>query len=86
MAIDQKAKAIIQFMDGTKLTVTYPRLTGKNSLAIADSVGKAIQAEKLAIATAGKLVIIPTCNIKLIEVSPVPDSLPPAVMRDAEIA
>ncbi len=86
MAIDQKAKATIQFMDGTKLTVTYPRLTGKNSMAIANAVGKAIEAEKLAIATSGKLLIIPTCNIKYVEVSPVPDSLPPTVMRDAEIS
>jgi hypothetical protein len=86
MAIDQKAKATIHFMDGTKMTVTYPRLNGKNSMAIASSIGKAIEADKLAIATSSKLVIIPTCNIKLIEVSPGPDSLPSSVISGAEIS
>ena len=85
MAIDQKAKATIHFMDGSKMNISYPRLTGRNSLAVASAVAKAIEGEKLAIATSAKLLIIPTCNIKYIEVSPLPDSLPPTVLRDAEI-
>ncbi len=86
MAIQQKATATIHFMDGSKLNISYPRLSGRNSLGIASAVGKAIEGEKLAIATSAKLLIIPTCNIKYIEVSPVPDSLPANVLRDAEIA
>ena len=86
MAIQQKATATIHFMDGSKLNISYPRLSGRNSPAIANAVGKAIEDEKLAIATSSKLLIIPTCNIKFIEVSPVPDSLPETVLRDAEIS
>jgi len=86
MASDQKAKATIHFMDGTKMTVTYPRLVGKHSIGIASAIAKAIEAEKLAIATSSKLVIIPTCNIKLIEVTPGPDSLPSSVISGAEIS
>ena len=67
-------------MDGTKLNISYPRLAG------AASVGKAIEADKLAVATSGKLLVIPTRNIKYIEITPVPDSLPDTVIRDAEIS
>ena len=86
MAVDQKAKATIFFMDGTRMCITYPRMTGKNSLALATAVGKAIEREKLAVANRSKLIVVPTRNIKYIEIMPPPDSLPDTIIRDAEIS
>ena len=86
MPPDEKAKATIYFMDGTRMRITYPRMNGKNSLAIATAVGKAIDREKLAVANRSKLIIVPTRNIKYIEISPPPDSLPDSIIRDAEIS
>jgi hypothetical protein len=86
MAIEEKAKATIYFMDGSRMRITYPRQSGKNSLALATAVGKAIDREKLAVSNRSKLVVIPTRNIKYIEISPPPDSLPDTIIRDAEIS
>jgi hypothetical protein len=86
MPLDGKAKATIHFIDGTRLNITYPRLKGKNSLGVAAAVGKAINSDKLAIATSNKLLVIPTRNIKYIEINPLPDSLPDTIIRDAEIS
>ena len=85
MLPDTKATAIIYFMDGTKIKFTYPRLRGKNSPGVASAVAKAIQAERIALVASGKLLVIPTRNIKYIEITPAPDSLPDTIIRDAEV-
>jgi hypothetical protein len=80
------AKATIHFMDGTKMALRYPRLRGKNSAGVAEQVRKAMEADKLALELKGTLLVIPLRNVKYVEITPAPDSLPSGVVRGAELA
>ena len=78
-------RATIYFLDGSTLVIRYPRLRGKNSLAVMSQVRKAIEADQLAVEVNGNLLVVAMRSVKYIEISPVPDSLPEDVMRGGEL-
>jgi len=84
--MSRSAKAIIHFTDGTKLSVKYPRQGGKNAVGVAEQINKAIETQRLAVEVKGTLLVIPLHNVRYVEISPAPDSLPAAVVRGAELA
>jgi hypothetical protein len=79
------AKATIHFTDGTKMSLKYPRLIGKKSAGVAEQVRKAMDADRIAVEVKGTLFVIPVQNVRYVEISPAPDSLPSGVIRGAEI-
>jgi hypothetical protein len=83
--MSRTAKAIIHFTDGTKLSLRYPRQMGKNSLGVADQVRKALESERLFVEVKGTLLLIPLHQVRYVEITPAPDSLPPGVVRGAEL-
>jgi hypothetical protein len=84
--MSRSAKATFHFTDGSSLSLKYPREGGKNSVGVAEQVRRAIEAERLAVEVKGTLLVIPLQNVRYVEISPAPDSLPAGVVRGAELA
>jgi hypothetical protein len=77
----KNAVLTVHFMDGTKLLVRYPRLTGVDATTIAAAVRRALDAEKVIVEVDGDLLIIPMRNVKYFHLTPAPDHLPQGVIR-----
>jgi hypothetical protein len=75
----------IHFMDGTKLTLRWPRQAGSDPIEIAATVKKALESDRIMAEVEGRLLIIPVRNVKYIEVSPSPQKLPKGVLLGAEV-
>ena len=70
----------IHFTDGSKLSVTFPKQAG-NPFLLANRIQKALDANHLAIEMGDELFTIPMNNVKYMQMSPVPESLPETVIR-----
>jgi hypothetical protein len=73
------------FLDGSKVTFRYPRQSGTDSAMIAQTVRRALDADKLSLEVDGDLMVIPIRSVKYIQVSPAPPSLPAGILRNARI-
>jgi len=76
----------VHFLDGTKLTLRWPRQAGRDPAEIAASVKKALEADRIIAEVEGRLFIIPIGNVKYVEVSPSPEKLPKGVLLGAEVS
>ena len=74
----------IHFIDGSKLSVTFPQQTDDFSQ-IANRVQKALDANQLAIQIDGELLVIPMTNVKYLQVNPAPEKLPETVIRNGAL-
>jgi len=52
---------------------------------IASKVKKALDQDKIVVQTYDSVIVIPVANIKYIQVTPPPDSLPEGILKNAEI-
>jgi hypothetical protein len=75
----------VHFMDGTKAVFRYPKQAGFDAATISANVKRAIDAEKLVLEVDNDLLVIPTRNVKYIQVSPAPSHLPTGVLRQAKL-
>jgi hypothetical protein len=73
------------FMDGTKLSVRYPRQAGSDATTITATVKRALDADKLVFEVDGDLLIVPTRNVKYLHLTPAPDHLPAGVFRQGKL-
>ncbi len=74
----------IHFNDQTKITANFPN-QGGTGVSQASDVKKAMESESLALEVDGSLIVIPIRNVKYIQVTPAPESLPQGVIRNAQI-
>ena len=81
----KNAVLTVHFMDGTKLSVRYPRLTGMDRTGIAAAVKRALDAEKVIVEVDGDLLIIPMKNVKYFHLTPAPDHIPQGVIRNGRL-
>jgi hypothetical protein len=81
----QRVTGTIFFMDGSKVTLQWPRQAGTDPQAIASNVKKALEADRIVAEVGGSLLVIPVRNIKYIQITPPPEKLPAGVLRGAEI-
>jgi len=77
---------VIFFMDGSKITLTYPRQAKTDTATMASNVRKAIDQDKLTVEAEGELLVIPMRNVKYVQVSPAPDALPQGVLGGARLS
>jgi hypothetical protein len=75
----------IFFMDGTKMTLSWPRPEGNDPSTIATAVKNALDSDKLMAVVDGYLLVIPMRNIKYIQITPAPEKLPTGVVRGAQL-
>jgi hypothetical protein len=81
----QTAGLVIRFMDGSKLSLRYPKQAGSDPTTIVANVRKALEADRLLAEVDGSLLFIPLANVKYVQVTPAPDVLPSTVLRKARL-
>lgn len=74
----------VHFMDGTKLSVSFPEQV-QDLATMASRVQKALEASELAFEAEGELIVIPTANIKYLQLHPSPERLPDTVVQGARL-
>jgi len=75
----------IHFIDGTSITVTFPKQGGSDSTTQLANIKKALEAERIPIEIGGQLLLIPMRNVKYVQISPTPEVLPKDIIRGAQI-
>ena len=81
----QEVTGTIHFMDGSKISLRWPRQAGTGSQIIALNVKKALEVDRILVEIDGSLLLIPLRNVKYIQITPSPKELPAGVLRDAQI-
>ncbi len=76
---------IVRFMDGSKMTLRYPKQAGNDPATISANVRKALEADRLIVEVDGNLLFVPLANVKYLQVTPAPDMLPTNVLRNARL-
>jgi hypothetical protein len=79
-----KVRCTISFMDGGQLKFAWERAEDA-AIRAGSLVEKLTMSQSLAIELEGRLIIVPTQNVRTIEVLPAPESLPPTAIRNAHI-
>ena len=74
----------VHFTDGTKIDAQAPGHTG-DPAAMTRNVRKAMDADKPMLELDGQLLMIPLANVKYVQVSPSPESLPDGVLTGASL-
>ena len=74
----------VHFIDGSRLSVSFPPQV-ENLAQMASQVRKALEANELAFEAEGELIVIPTANVKYLQVHPAPERLPDSVIRGARL-
>lgn len=75
----------IIFMDGSKLSLRWPRQAGTEATTIAASIKRALEADRILAEVDGNLFVIPIRNVKYIQVTPAPEKLPGGILLGAKI-
>ena len=83
--MSKNVHAVIHFMDGTKMTLAWPRQTGDVPATVVSNVRKALEMDKLAVEVQGDLFVIPIRNVKYVQITPAPAKLPGEVIRGGEV-
>ena len=81
----QQVTGTIFFMDGSKVSLRWPRQAGTEPTVVAANVRKALEADRILAEIGGTLLLIPIRNIKYIQITPSPDKLPAGVLRGAQL-
>ncbi len=77
---------LIRFMDGSKISLRYPKQAGNDPATIAANVRKALATDRIIVEVDGNLLFIPLSSVKYFQVLPAPESLPVGVLRGARLA
>ncbi len=77
---------LIRFMDGSKISLRYPKQAGNDPATIAANVRKALATDRIIVEVDGNLLFIPLSSVKYFQVLPAPESLPVGVLRGARMA
>ena len=72
------------FTDGSELSLSFPKQAGNPHL-LAKRVQAALESPKLAFEINNELLVIPTHNIKYLQLSPCPEMLPETVIVGGSI-
>ena len=85
MVTTRTASLLIRFMDGSKITVRYPKQAGNDPATIVANVRKALEADRILVEVDGNLLFIPLGNVKYLQIIPAPDVLPSTTLRNARL-
>ena len=75
---------IINFNDGTKISFYFPRVT-KDTTSIATKIDKFLDSPNIILELEQELIIIPTSNIKYIQITPKPLKSPSMAIPNASL-
>jgi hypothetical protein len=78
---------IIHFNNGTTLKVSFPEQIKNSTAGIMEAAKRILEADKLVIHTAERILIVPWSSVKYVEATSVPSAaLPFGTIKDARIA
>ena len=77
-------RVTFHFVDGTKLTLEWPKQPPAGVFKFEAAVEKALESQQLAVETEGNLMIIQMKNVKFAEVIPAPEKLSEGIIRNAK--
>ena len=80
-----EVKGTIFFMDGTKMTLSWPRHAGNDPATVASTIKNALDSDKLLAEVDGQLLVIPMRNIKYFQVTPAPEKIPAGTLLGAQV-
>ena len=80
-----KRTVTFHFIDGTSISVSFPKQGGDDAPTMLANVKKALEAERIPIDIGGQLLLIPMRNVKYVQIAPTPEVLPKDVIRGAQI-
>ena len=81
----QKRNLTIHFMDGTKIAYDFPQQI-KDDLTMSSRIEALLDKQFIVIEGEGAIHLYPVCNIKSVQLHPVPDKLPDYVIKGAVAA
>lgn len=73
---------ILTYTDGTRERFRFPDQTDK--FAVSGLMEKLLRSAVLSFQLKGRLLVIPTANIRSVELFPVPDTLPEIVLQEVQ--
>lgn len=73
------------FIDGTSISLTFPKQGGLDATTQLANVKKALEAERIPVEVGGQLLLIPMRNVKYVQIAPTPEVLPKDIIRNAQI-
>jgi hypothetical protein len=73
------------FLDNSKMKLVWPKQGSKDPQVFASQVKKSLEEDVFTALVEGQLVVIPMRNVKYMIISPAPETLPQAVIRNAKI-
>lgn len=81
----EKRIVTFHFIDGTSISVAFPKQGGADAPTLLANVKKALEAERIPIEIGGQLLLIPMRNVKYVQITPSPEVLPTDIIRGAQI-
>lgn len=82
---DENRQVIFCFLNGSTLTIEFPRVAGNDAITSISNLRKALDTERIVIEADGDLMVIPVENLAWFRVHPAPDGLPTGIIRNAHI-
>jgi len=73
------------FIDGTQISIAFPKQGGADSTTQLANVKKALEAERVPVEVGGQLLLIPMRNVKYVQIAPTPEVLPKDIIRGAQL-
>ena len=83
-AARMKATTTIHFNDDSHITLTYDRPESRQEVARLFAEG--IEKQTLAVEAGGDLIIIPSNNVKYIQISPMPEVFPGPLLKGCTVS
>ena len=79
-----KVRCTVSFLDGEQLKFEWERPEDA-AVRAGGLVEKLMSSQSFAVEMEGRLVIVPTQNVRTVEVAPAPETLPATVIRGAHV-
>ena len=83
--MNDKRTVTFHFIDGTSISVAFPKQGGADAPTMLANIKKALEAERIPIEIGGQLLLIPMRNVKYVQITPTPELLPKDIIRGAQV-
>ena len=83
--MDEEKRLVVHFNNGTNLEVAFPVQIRDSTAGVLEAFKRIMEADKIAIQTEDKLIMIPWASVQHIEFSPPPATTPFGTIQKARV-
>ena len=83
--MSNKRTVTFHFIDGTSISVAFPKQGDTDATTMLANVKKALEAERIPIEIGGQLLLVPMRNVKYVQIPPTPELLPKDIILEAQV-